>query len=73
MDARERGLLAFAEKLTLAPTSVTFADTEALRGVGLCERAIVDLVQCVAYFGYANRVVAGLGAPLGAGEGPPGQ
>ena len=34
---------------------------------------IHDLVNCVAYFAYVNRVVAGLGVIPGGREGKPGQ
>ena len=42
-------------------------------GVGLDDRQIHDLVNCVAYFAYVNRVVAGLGVLPGGREGEPGQ
>ena len=42
-------------------------------GVGLDDRQIHDLVNCVAYFAYVNRVVAGLGVLPGGREGKPGQ
>ena len=34
---------------------------------------IHDVVNCVAYFAYVNRVVAGLGVRPGGREGEPGQ
>ena len=34
---------------------------------------IHDVVNCVAYFAYVNRVVAGLGVHPGGREGEPGQ
>ena len=44
-----------------------------LRKAGLDDRAILDLAQCVGYFNYVNRIVAGLGVRLGEDEGTPGQ
>ena len=41
--------------------------------VDLDDLQIHDLVNCVAYFAYANRVVAGLGVLPGGREGKPGQ
>jgi uncharacterized peroxidase-related enzyme len=73
LTAKERGMIAFATKLTLHPASMSFADAEELRTLGLSDRGIVDLTQCIGYFAYANRVVAALGATLGNGEGTPGQ
>lgn len=61
---RERAMVAYAERLTRTPASVTRADVDALRGAGLDDRAILDLAQVVAYFCYANRIVLGLGVEL---------
>jgi len=44
-----------------------------LRAAGLDDRSILDLVQVTGYYGYVNRLVAGLGVPFGVGEGAPGQ
>lgn len=41
--------------------------------VGLSDNAVHDLVNCVAYFAYVNRVVAGLGVFPGGKEGAAGQ
>ena len=41
--------------------------------IDLDDLQIHDLVNCVAYFAYANRVVAGLGVLPGGREGKPGQ
>ena len=48
-------------------------DVKALRDVGLDDRAILDLAQCIGYFNYVNRIVLGLGVTLGEGESEPGQ
>ena len=40
------------------------ADVEALRAVGLDDRAIVDANQVVVYYKYVNRVADGLGVEL---------
>lgn len=66
-------MVAFTRQLTQSPASVRRADVERLRENGLTDRAVLDLVQVIAYYGYANRLVAGLGVPFGVGEGPPGQ
>ena len=41
--------------------------------VALSDLEIHDVVNCVAYFAYINRVVAGLGVRPGGREGEPGQ
>jgi len=52
----ERALCEYAEKLTRTPQEMTERDVEALRGVGLEDVAIHDLIQVTAYFNYINRV-----------------
>ncbi len=69
LDARERAVAVYAAKLTREPDAVGQADVDALRAAGLSDREVVDLAQVVAYFAYANRIVLGLGARLGEGEG----
>ena len=73
LTTQQKALVVFACKLTAEPSSMRRSDTDKLRAVGLDDRAILDLVQVIAYYGYVNRLVAGLGVPLGVGEGPPGQ
>lgn len=60
-DERLRALLRYAERLTLEPASVNERHVDALREVGLDDRAIHDAAQVVAYFAYINRVADGLG------------
>ena len=57
-------MLEYAEKLTVEPGAITAADVEALRGAGLSDRDVLDLVEVVAYFAYANRIADGLGITL---------
>ena len=57
----DRTLCEYAEKLTRAPAEMSRADIEALRKVGLSDRAIHDVVQVVSYFNYINRVADALG------------
>jgi uncharacterized peroxidase-related enzyme len=65
---RERALLAYAEKLTLAPATVTADDVSALRTVGLDDLAIHDACAIVAYFAFVNRIADGLGVEIEAPE-----
>ena len=57
-------MLAYTEKLTVEPSSITAEDVEALRTAGLSDRDVLDLVEVVAYFAYANRIADGLGITL---------
>lgn len=58
---REAAVLAYAERLTLRPATVTEADLEPMRAAGLDDGEILEVNQVVAYFAYANRTVQGLG------------
>ena len=54
-------MLEFAVKLTTAPAAVDDADVEDLRAAGFSDRDILDIVEVVAYYAYANRIADGLG------------
>jgi len=56
LDAVDRALCAYAEKLTLRPAEMSAADVEELRRVGLDDVRIHDAIQVVGYFNYINRV-----------------
>ena len=60
----DRAILAYAVKLTRAPKTMTEADVEALRAVGLNDRAIHDVCQLTGYFNFINRMADGLGVTL---------
>ena len=64
LSDRRVAMLEYAEKLTVAPADVTEGDVEGLRLQGLSDRDILDLVEVVAYFAYANRIADGLGITL---------
>ena len=54
-------MLRFAIKLTTAPGAMNDADVEALRLAGFSDRDILDIVEVIAYYAYANRIADGLG------------
>ncbi len=54
-------MLRFATKLTTAPGAMNDADVGALRSAGFSDRDILDIVEVVGYYAYANRVADGLG------------
>lgn len=41
--------------------AVSDADVEALRSTGFSDRDILDIVEVVAYYAYADRIADGLG------------
>jgi uncharacterized peroxidase-related enzyme len=57
----EFAMLEYAEKLTLAPSSMREADVQKLRDAGWADRDVLDIVQVCAYFNFRVRVVDGLG------------
>ena len=57
-------MLAYAEKLTVSPSDVAETDVVGLHEAGFSDRDILDLVEVVAYFAYANRIAEGLGITL---------
>ncbi|MXW68868.1 MAG: peroxidase-related enzyme [Acidimicrobiia bacterium] len=64
LSPKRIAMLRFAVKLTAKPSSVDDADVEALRAAGFSDRDILDIVEVVGYYAYANRVADGLGLEL---------
>ena len=60
----DRALLAYAEKLTRAPSAAMEGDLEELRRHGFADADLHDAVQIVSYFNYINRIADGLGVDL---------
>ncbi|HKA04808.1 MAG TPA: hypothetical protein VKD67_10770, partial [Acidimicrobiales bacterium] len=60
-NARLDAIASYTTKLTVAPGSLTGADIDRLRGVGLDDADIVALNNLSAYYNYTNRVATGLG------------
>ena len=58
---RERAMLAYVEKLTLAPATVYSDDLDALRVVGFDDVGILQVNLIASWFNYINRVADGLG------------
>ena len=57
----DRGILEFAEKLTLHPSEMEEQDVKGLRRLGLDDGTIHDVVQVTALFNYYDRLADGLG------------
>ncbi|WP_299607482.1 peroxidase-related enzyme [uncultured Tateyamaria sp.] len=58
---RQRAMLDFAEKVTLASAQIEETDRQALRDHGLIDRDIWDLVNVTAFFNMSNRVASATG------------
>ncbi len=61
LSPKRLAMLGYAVKLTKTPAAVADADVEALRSAGFSDRDILDIVEVVAYYAYANRIADGLG------------
>ncbi|MEX0365326.1 MAG: peroxidase-related enzyme, partial [Ruegeria sp.] len=55
---RQRAMLAFAERVTLASAQIEESDRQALRDHGLTDRDIWDLINVAAFFNMSNRVAS---------------
>jgi uncharacterized peroxidase-related enzyme len=56
LPARQRALLEFAHKLTVAPAEVGEADRATLRAAGWSERDVWDAASVAGFFNFTNRV-----------------
>lgn len=61
---RERAIVDYSVKLTRDPNSMTAADLEPLRQVGMSDREILDVTNASAMFAWANRLLQTLGEPV---------
>ena len=61
VDTRMKPLLAYARKLTEAPSHVTDADADAVYAAGWSEVVLVHTIAVCAYFNQMNRLVEGAG------------
>ena len=61
LDARQRAMLIFAEKVTVASATVEEADRQALREVGFSDRDIWDIANVTGFFNMSNRVASATG------------
>ena len=60
LDARTRGMLDFAHKLTVDAASIADADRQQLREVGFDDRAIWDIAAVAAFFNMTNRMASAI-------------
>ncbi|WP_397542748.1 peroxidase-related enzyme [Roseovarius salis] len=61
LDARQRAMLTFAEKVTKASAEVGEPDRQALRDAGFSDRDIWDIASVVGFFSMSNRVASATG------------
>jgi len=61
VSERLRPILRYARKLTVAPTTLTQADADAVFAAGWTEKTLHDAVLCTGLFNLMNRVLEGHG------------
>lgn len=54
----------YVTKLALMPQVMTREDVDALRDMGLSDRAVLEIVLVASYFCFVNRIVHALGVEL---------
>lgn len=64
LELRDLAMLIFSAKLTVQPGEISSEDLQPLRDHGFDDLAIHDIVLCVSYFAFANRIADGLGIDL---------
>ena len=65
IDAPDRAMLAYAEKLTRHPAAIQPNDLDPLRAAGFNDTAILQINLIASFFNYINRVADGLGVGRG--------
>lgn len=61
LTARQRAMLEFAEKVTLASARIEEAERQALRDAGLSDRDIWDLASVAGFYNMSNRIASATG------------
>lgn len=64
LEPTDRALCDLAARLTHRQHEASAADLDALRRIGLDDRAIHEAVQVIAYFNYITRIADALGVEL---------
>ena len=60
LTPRQRAMLDFAHKMTVAPDAIVDADRAALRSAGFDDRAIWDVASVAAFFNLSNRMATAI-------------
>lgn len=61
LPARQRAMLLFAEKVTVASAQIGESDRQALRDAGFTDRDIWDIAAVAAFFNMSNRMASATG------------
>ena len=61
LDAQDRAMLTFVEKLNFTPGKAAQEDVDVLREAGFDDRGVLDVVMITAMFNFMNRLADGVG------------
>lgn len=64
IDAADKVMLRYVDKLTRTPAKMTREDVTTLIEAGFSEAAVLDICQVAGYFAFVNRLADGLGVDL---------
>jgi len=64
LEAADRAMLAYVDKLTRTPREMRREDVGALREQGFEDAAVLEICQVASYFAFVNRMADGLGVEL---------
>ena len=64
LSPQDRAMMEYAEKITLAPWTVTEADVESLRASGWSDVQILEIATVSSYRNYIARVASALGVEV---------
>lgn len=64
LSARDMAMVGFAEKVTKSPSDIREEDIEALRGHGITDQNIAEILETTGYFNFANRMFLAMGCPI---------
>jgi len=65
IDAKDQAMLAYAEKITVAPSEVDERDVERLKEAGWNDGEILDIASVTSYRNFITRIADALGVQLG--------
>jgi uncharacterized protein YciW len=64
LDAKDKAMLEYAEKITLTPSEVDERDVERLKKAGWNEVEILDIAALTSYRNFITRIADALGVQL---------
>jgi uncharacterized peroxidase-related enzyme len=65
LNAKDKAMLEYAEKITLTPSEVGERDVENLKQAGWSEVEILDIAAVTSYRNFITRIADALGVQLG--------